>query len=122
MFLLGCLLLGLANAGTGEDPFMQSITSPECHIYKRGGSRKPGLLNVKFFRSLLCNVATFQRRDVPTSRRQFYSSLERRDVRIQRRDVDFECLWNVATWISNIATLIFQPSGTLRRGFPTSRR
>ena len=46
---LGCLLSGLANVGTGEDPFMQSITSTECHIYKRGGSRKPGLLNVKFF-------------------------------------------------------------------------
>ena len=40
----------------------------------------------------------------------------------QRRDVDFSTLWNVATWISNVATLIFQPSGTSRRGFPTSRR
>ena len=50
---------------------MQSITSLECHIYKWGGSREPGLLNVQIFGSLLCNVATldlnvatFQRRDV----------------------------------------------------------
>ena len=49
MFLLGCLLSGLANAGTGEDPFMQSFTGPECHIYKRGGSHKPGLLDVQIF-------------------------------------------------------------------------
>ena len=26
-------------------------------------------------------------------------------MRFQRRDVDFECLWNVATLISNVATL-----------------
>ena len=57
-----------------------------------------------------------------TSRRQFYSSLERRDVRFECRDVDFECLWNVATWISNVATLILSDSVTSRRGFPTSRR
>ena len=75
---------------------MQSITSPECHIYKWGGSREPGLLNVQIFGSLLCkvatldlNVATFQRRDVSTSQRQFYPSLERRDMRFERRDVDF---------------------------------
>ena len=40
----------------------------------------------------------------------------------QRRDVDFSTLWNVAMWISNVATLICKPSGTSRRGFPTSRR
>ena len=127
MFLLGCLLSGLANAG--EDPFMQSFTSPECHIYKRGGSHKSGLLHVQIFRSLPCNVATlrsnvatFQRHNVSTSRRQFYPSLERRGVDTQRRDVDFECLWNVATWNSNVATLIFKPSGTSRREISTSRR
>ena len=50
---------------------MQSITSPECHISKWGGSRELGLLNVQILGSLLCNVetldlnvATFQRRDV----------------------------------------------------------
>ena len=48
MFLLGCSLSGLANAGTEEDLFMQSSTSPESHIYKRGGSLSHGLLNVKF--------------------------------------------------------------------------
>ena len=64
--------------------------------------------------SLLCNaatlalnVATLQRRDVSKLRRQFYPPLERRDVRFQRCDVDFELLWNVATLISNVATLIF---------------
>ena len=40
---------GLVNAGTGEDPFMQKITSPESHIYKRGGSLRHGLLNVQIF-------------------------------------------------------------------------
>ena len=58
MFLLGWLLSGLANAGTEEDPFMQSSTSSESHIYNRGGSFSHGLLNVIFLSSLLCNVAT----------------------------------------------------------------
>ena len=48
MFLLGYLLSGLANTSIEEDPFMQSSTSPESHIYKRGGSFSHGLLNVKF--------------------------------------------------------------------------
>ena len=95
MFLLGCLLSGLVNAGTGEDPFMQSITSPECHIYKWRGSRKPGLLNVKILEAFFVTsrrwVATSRHYNV-TSRRQFDPSLERRDVRFERRDVDFECL------------------------------
>ena len=61
----------------------------------------------KIFGSFLCNVATlalndatFQRRDVSTSRRlfepslsrrdvDFHNSLSRRDVDFQRRDVDF---------------------------------
>ena len=46
--LLGCLLSGLVNAGTEEDPVMQSSTSLESHIYKRGGYLSHGLLNVKF--------------------------------------------------------------------------
>ena len=49
MFLLGCLLSGHANAGTEKDPFMQSFTSPECHIYKIGGSHKPWLLDMQIF-------------------------------------------------------------------------
>ena len=118
MFLLGCLLSGLANAGTGEDPFMQSITSPECHIYKRGGSRRPGLLNVKFLEAF----SVTSRHWVATSRRQFYPSMERRDVRFERHDVDFECLWNVATLTSNVATLNFTPSGTSRLENLMSRR
>ena len=72
--------------------------------------------------SLLCNVATLalnvatlQRREVATSRRQFYPPLERRDVRFQRRNVDFERPWNVVTLISNVATLILNPSGMSRR-------
>ena len=48
VFLLGCLLSGLANASIEEDPFMQSSTSPKSHIYMRGGSLSHGLLNVKF--------------------------------------------------------------------------
>ena len=35
--------------GTGEDQVLQSITCPEYHIYKWGGSREPGLLNVYIF-------------------------------------------------------------------------
>ena len=80
---------------------MQSITSPEYHIYKWGGSREPGLLNVKmfFFRSLLCNVTT----------------LDLNVATFKRRDAFLPPLWNVATWILTL-------SGTSRRGFPTSRR
>ena len=48
MFLLGCSLSGLVNTGTGEDPFIQSSTSPESHMYKRGGFLSHGLLSEKF--------------------------------------------------------------------------
>ena len=79
-------------------------------------TRGEGLLDMGY---LMCNF--FKALSV-TSRRQFYPSLERRDVRFECHDVDFECLWNVATLISNVATLNFTPSGTSRREFPTSRR
>ena len=90
--------------------------------------------------SLLCNVATLQHRDISTSRRQFYPPLERRDVRFQRRDVDFEPplesrdvdiqrhdvdfepLWNVATLISNVATLIVNLLWNIASLASTSRR
>ena len=89
MFLLGCSLSGLANTGTGEDPFIQSITSPESHMYKKGrGSLVMGYL-VKYF----C---------------EHFSVTSRRWVETSRR--------------FNVATLILSVSGTLRRGFPTSRR
>ena len=91
---------------------MQSITSPESHIYKRGGSLRHGLLNVQI---LFEAFSITSRRWVATSRRQIYPSLE-------RRDVDFECLWNVATLISNVATLNFTFSETSRREISTSRR
>ena len=57
----------------------------------------------QIFGSLVCNVATFQRRDVETSRCPFYPSLSHRDVDFQRRDVNFHTLCHVATWISNVA-------------------
>ena len=94
MFLLGCSLSGLANTGTGEDPFIQSITSPESHMYKKGR----GSLVMGYLVKNLCEDFSV------TSRRQFYPSLECRDVD------------------SNVATLILSVSGTSRRGFPTSRR
>ena len=65
---------------------MQSIKSPECHIYKRGGSRKPGLLNVQFFEAF----SVTSRHWVTTSRRSNVATF-------QRRDVNFTLLWNVAT-------------------------
>ena len=101
MFLLGCSLSGLANTGTGEDPFIQSITSPESHMYKKGR----GSLVVGYLVKNLCeDFSVTSRCWVETSRRQFYPSLEFRDVD------------------SNVATLILSDSGTSRRGFPTSRR
>ena len=59
--------------------------------------------------TLVFNVATLQRHDVSTSRRQFDPPLECRDVDFQRHDVGFELLWNIATLIFttlwNVATL-----------------
>ena len=52
-----------------------------------------------------------------TSRRFNVATFKRRDVEFQRRDVDFKCLCNIATWIPNVATSIFMPSGTSRREF-----
>ena len=76
----------------------------------------------QIFGSLFCNVATlsrnvatFQRRDVSTSRHPFSPPLSRRDVKFQRHDIDFKCLCHVATWIYNVATSIFILSGTSRR-------
>ena len=61
---------------------------------------------------LAFNVATSQRRDVSTSRRQFDPPLERRDVGSQRRDVGLDLLWNVATVDPNVATSFLYSSGT----------
>ena len=106
----------------GESVHVAHGKVPEMYIYKRGvfSDPRPWLLNLHFF-SLLCNVATLalniatlQCRDVAMSRRQFYPPLERRDMRFQRRNVDFEHLWNVATLISNVAMLILNDSGTSR--------
>ena len=43
-------------------------------------------------------------------------------MRFQRRDVDFELLWNVATLISNVATLIFNILWNVATLASTSRR
>ena len=83
----------IANAGTGEDPFMHSITSPECHIYKWGGSRKPGLLTVQFLETFFVTSRRWvARRDVTTSRRFNvttsilpFSGMSRREIRTSRR-------------------------------------
>ena len=56
-----------------------------------------------------------QRRDVGLD-----TSLERRDVRSQRRNVGFEPLWNAATFELNVATLVLHFSETSRRWFCTS--
>ena len=52
------------------------------------------------------NVATFQRRNVAASRRQFDPSLESRNVRYPRRDVGLALLFNVVTLDIHITTLI----------------
>ena len=76
------LLSGLANAGIGEDPFLLRNSSPESHIYKWGEFLGNGILNVHIcFDSLLCNVATFQRRDVDIT----LSGTSRRGVSTSRR-------------------------------------
>ena len=111
---------------------MQSTTTIQSVTFTRGESSL--ILDhgfIMYILGLLCNVvtlalnvATLQRRDVSTSRRQFDPSLEcrdvrsqhrdvgldtslqRRDVRSQRRDFGFEPLWNVATLDINVATLV----------------
>ena len=87
MFLFGCSLSGLANTGTGEDPFIQSITSPKSHMYKKGrGSLVMGYLVKNFCEDFSLTL----RRWVETSRRFNV-------VTFQRRDVNFTLIWNAAT-------------------------
>ena len=102
---LGCVISGHAIDSTGEYPFILSTKNVQRVTSTRGEfslildySYKLDILG------LLCHVATLKRRDVVTSRCQF------------------ELLWNAATLISNVATLILNASGTSRRGYPTSRR
>ena len=80
---------------------------------------KPGLGNVT---TLDLNVATLavnptrtSRRWISTSQRQFYHSLEHREVRLQRRTVRFITPFPTSRrWIHSL-------SGTLRRWIRTSR-
>ena len=63
-------------------------------------------MNILHFDSSLSRRdVVFERRDVSTSRRQFISPLERRDIGYQRRDIGFVLLWNVATLDLNVAML-----------------
>ena len=91
---------------------MQSITSPEYHIYKWGGSRELGLLIAK---KILGAFSVTSRRWISTSRRSNVTTFK-------RRDANLTLLWNVATCDSNVATWILNLSGTSRREIRTSRR
>ena len=82
MPLVDYLLSGLATASFGEDPFLLRLSSPESHIYKWGDFLGNGILIVHIcFDSLLCNVATLQRRDVHIT----LSGTSRRGVSTSRR-------------------------------------
>ena len=76
----------------------------------QGKNRKNG-------RCLALNKATSRRSDA-TSRRSDATSRRSREGIFQRRDVR----GNVATWISNVATLKRRANATSRRGYPMSRR
>ena len=92
MFLLVCLILGPAGAGSGEDS-----PSYVLQIHKVT-SREDGTILLLIF------------------------GLSRRDVDFPCRDVNFTYLCHVATWTSHVATSIFTFSVTSRRGLPMSRR
>ena len=63
------------------------------------------LMNILHFGSSLSRREVgFQRRDVSTSRCQFVPPLERCNVGSQRHDVGLDLLWNVATLDPNVAT------------------
>ena len=92
-------------------------------VHKVTSTRGEGFL---FKKSSMCTTchsfSVTSRRGLPTSRRQFYMSLSRRDVDFPRRDVNFTCLCHVATWTSHVVTSILHVSVTSRRRLPTSRR
>ena len=124
MFLLVCLLSGLADAGAGEDPFFfqEHYKSRESHfqVGRVSWPWDPQCAQIFWKPSLLRHDFESQRRDVLTLRRLNVATsiipfLEHRDVEFQRHDVDFKCLCHTATWIPNVATSIFMPSGTSRR-------
>ena len=78
----------------GGSVHVEHCKIPECHNYTRGV--------FSYLRPWLNNF-------------HFGSSLE-------RRDVGFAPLWNVATLDLNVATLVLHFSGTSRRWISTSRR
>ena len=85
---------------------------PESHNYTRGvfSYLRPWLHKCTFWAFPITS-----RRWISTSRRQF-------DPSLKRRNVDFTLLCNVATLDFNVATLVWNPTGTSRRWIPTSRR
>ena len=72
--------------------------------------------------SLIFGFSVTSRRGPPTSRRQNYISLSRRDVDLPRRDVKITCLCHVATWTSHVATSFFDPLCHVATWTHTSRR
>ena len=102
MFLIVCLFSGPANTGSGEDSFQvmhyKSIKS-EVREGRVSCSRNHQCAQIHY-----CSIA----------------SLSRRDVDLSRREVNFICLYHIATWTSHVTTSIFTLSATSRRGF--SRR
>ena len=104
MFLLVCLISGPAGAGSGEDS-----PSYVLQVHKvTSGEDGTTLL-------LIFGFSVTSRRGLPTSRRQFYIPLSRRDVDFPRRDINFHFLCHVATWTSHVATSLLQVSVTSRR-------
>ena len=106
----------------GESVLEAHDKGPKIYIYTREFSLILENGSLKYILSLLCNVATLalnvktlQRRDVTTSRRQFYPPLERRDVDIQCRDVGKLSSLERHDVGLNVATLENVLSGTSRR-------
>ena len=99
MFLLVCLFLGPAHAGSSEDSFQVMHYKSIKSLVREGRvscSRNHQCAQIHY-----CSIAY----------------LSRRDVDLSRRDFNFICLCHVATWTSHTATSIFTLSATSRRGF-----
>ena len=78
-------------------------SSYALQVHKVTSTRMEGFLFKKLSMctnlSLIHSFSVTSRRGRPTSRRQIYMPLSRRDVDLPRRDINFTCLCHVATWI-----------------------
>ena len=108
-----------------QDPQMQVVgrirSSYALQVHKVTSTRGEGFL---FKKSSMCTnlvlihrFSVTSRRGLPTSRRQLYMPLSRRDVDLTRRNVNFYISLPRRDVDPHVATSIFTFSATSRRGF-----